>query len=177
MQQDGPRLKKLKEIYKKAIQEILKTEDDIHTMLASSMTKDSFYSNASAHFKQEDISAVFVQLKQRFTEIFKEKIKRADLDILLNCLDKDIKERRMGYQDIACPAYIREIFDSHVVDKKEQFIKSLEEEGANIANSISAKENEISDLKGQIRKVEEENALYEQIYNRILEEMEQVCEH
>lgn len=176
MVQDGPRLKKLKEVYKKAIQEILKEEDAICASITnnSEHAKDSFYSNSSVCVKQEDIRKIFLEIKHQFSEALKEKIRACNLDRKLNTLDKDIKDGRMCYQDIRNAEYIKEIFDSQIADKKEELVRFVEEKLRKETNEKERIEREIEEIKKELREKEEENEKYEGIYKDLILEMENV---
>lgn len=172
MQNDGPRLNKLKEVFKKAVQEILKEEEAAKTLLISSQTRDSFYSDSALQLSQDDVKMIFSTIKSRFSETFKEKIRAANLPTLLNNLDRDIKENRVCMNDIRNEEYIAEIFESYTVDKKEEFANFLE---INLEKFESMKvqlEEEISNLKKKLAEVNEENKENEQEYQRIVSEME-----
>lgn len=175
MQKDGARLSKLKEVFKRAVQEILKEEDAVKSLLLSPQTKDSFYSDSIVQLTQEDIRNLFFQIKNHFGEIFKEKIRKNNLDTLLNGLDRDIKESRMCYKDIRDVEYIREIFESHIVDKKEDLVKYLEESIEEIDSRSTQIEEEIKEIKRQIDECKKENEESEQIYQKIVSELEAVC--
>lgn len=170
MSQDGPRLKKLKEVYKKAIQETLKEKDNI--MIVADK-KDSFYSDSSIQFKQDELNKIFNELKQAFSEIFKNKIHENGIDIKLNLLDSYIKSNRISHQDIKNENYIEEIFLSHTMDKKEELVKLLEKNKNDVEMTIQKYNSDIEDLTIKLHNVEEENNIYEQQYVALLNEMEE----
>lgn len=175
MQQDGPRLKKLKDVYKRAIQEILSEEGAVCAGPSVSESKDSFYGDSSTHPRPEDIRKVFSEIRQRFSEVLKDKIRSMNLDLKLNTLDKNIKDGRICYKDIRNVEYIREIFESHTVDKKEELIRSLEAALEEPTGGIQALEAEIDGLRNRIAALETENQGYESEYLSIIEEMEAAC--
>ena len=175
MTQDGPRLRKLKEVYKKAVQEILKEEEAIRMSIVASETKDSFYSDSSVQIKQDDIRKIFSDIKQQFSEVLKEKIRGVNLDLKLNTLDKDIKDGRVCYQDIRNPEYIREIFESRIADKKEELVRALETRMQASTDEIQGLESGIAETRERLRDMEAENAGLEREYSRIVQEMEMSC--
>lgn len=176
MQQDGPRLKKLKEVYRRAVQEILKEEEALCMAISMSESKDSFYGDHSEHPKADDIKKVFVDIRAQFSEAFKYKIRTMNLDLKLNHLDKDIKDARVSYQNIQDPNYIKEIFESHTVDKRMELHKTLEEILEKAVDESRVLEDEISELKGKIAVLENENDAYENEYLHIIHEMEAACD-
>lgn len=175
MQEDGPRLKKLKDVYKRAIQEILCEEEAMCAACTVSESRDSFYGDSSTQPRPEDMRKVFNEIRQRFSEVLKNKIRGMNLDLKLNTLDRDIKDGRVCYKDIRSIEYIREIFESHTVDKKEELIKRLEEAFEEPVGGIRVLEEEIESLQGKIASLEAENQMYEDEYLSVMEEMEAAC--
>jgi len=175
MQQDGPRLKKLKEIYKRAIQEFLKEEDQIKAMFNVSLTKDSFYSDTSVNMKQEDVKEIFEEIKQKFSEILKLKLKETGLDVKLNKLDKDIREGRQSYADVRNVENIREIFQSYIADRKENLFKLIEECDHKVDSELEELRALIEQGESEIVKLREENKEKEALYERLIRDMEGVC--
>lgn len=172
MVQDGPRLLKLKEVYKKAVQETLKKEDEITSAMTGSDTKDSFYSESSAPVRQDVIRKVFSELKSQFAEVFKHKIRVHNLDLKLNALDRDIKEARVCCQDIRDPAYIREIFHSFTTDQKEELVRAAEEALAQTLAEQSSLERGLGAAKETLAGLISSNAENEAEYQSILRELD-----
>ncbi|KAI5169526.1 hypothetical protein PAEPH01_0789 [Pancytospora epiphaga] len=175
MQQDGPRLKKLKAVYKRAIQEILSEEDALCATVLASESRDSFYGDRSEHPRPDEIKKVFIEIKQLFSQTLKDKICSMNLDFKLNSLDKDIKEGRISYQDIKSPEYIKDIFESYVVDKKGEFVRALEEMLEKAFEENRVIEDEVMNLKSRVSQLEAENLSYENEYNKLIEELEMAC--
>ncbi len=169
MVQDGPRLKKLKEVYKKAIQETLKIKENI---IMDSELKDSFYSNSSVQIKQEEIVKIFNDLKHVFSEVFKNKIHENGLDTKLNILDNYIKSNRISCQNIKDEKYIRDIFLSYTVDKKEEVVKVLENNEKEIELTIEKYKNDIDSMMKDLEESKKENIEYEKNYNLLVNEMQ-----
>lgn len=174
MPQDGARFSKLKEVFKRAIQEILKDEETVLLMAISPDLKDSFYSESTVQTCQEDVKQVFTEIKSKFTEVFKNKIRTSNLDIKLNNLDKDIKDNRVNNKDIKNENYIKEIFESHITDLKEDFVKTLEQNISEPENKIIEISNEIEKIEENIKKLEVENLQYENDFQNLVSEMESV---
>lgn len=174
MPQDGPRFSKLKEVFKRAIQEILKDEDTVLSMAISPDTKDSFYSESTVQVCQDDIKQVFSEIRQKFTEAFKSKIRNSNLNTKLNNLDKDIKDNRVTNKDIKNEGYIKEIFESSIADTKENFVKVLERTISESEDKINTVSQEILQIEELIRKLEHENWQYEIEFQGLVNEMESV---
>lgn len=174
MSQDSPRLAKLKEVFKKAVQEIISEEQAVKSLLQSPTFKDSFFSESTVQMTPDDIKKIFQDIKLRFTEIFKTKIIQNNLDLKLNNLDKDIKEGRMSYKDIRNEGYIKEIFESNIVDKKEEFVKFIENENEECDRMILNSQNEISELQVKLKFLEFENEEYEREYQLLQSEINSV---
>lgn len=176
MQQDGARLSKLKEVFKRATQEILKEEEAIYTLISSPAFKDSFYSESTMHIAPEDVKTLFSEIKGRFTEIFKTKVRQLSLDLKLNNLDKDIKDGRVSYKDIKNIDYVKEIFESNIVDKKEELVEVLERENEEASKMIQQYKSNISEMEDKIRELEDENYKYEIEYQTLIKDVESVLE-
>lgn len=174
MPQDSPRLAKLKEVFKKAVQEIIAEEAAVKSLITSPTFKDSFFSESTVQMTSEDIRKLFQDIKLRFTEIFKAKIVQNNLDLKLNNLDKDIKDGRVSYKDIKNEEYIKEIFESNIVDKKEELVKFLEKENEECENMISQSQNEIAELQAKLKFLEFENEEYEREYQLLINEINSV---
>lgn len=174
MQQDGARLSKLKEVFKKAVQEITKEEQAIKSLMMSPTFRDSFYSESTMHMSPDDVGKLFQDIKSRLTETFKSKIRQTNLDFKLNNLDKDIKEGRMCYKDIKDGEYIEEIFESNIVDKKEEFANILENEITDSNCKILQMQNEIAELEANLKFLEYENEEYEREYQLLVNEIESI---
>ncbi|KAM0681512.1 hypothetical protein GINT2_000024 [Glugoides intestinalis] len=172
MQHDGARLAKLKEVFKRAIQEIMKEEEAVKTLIASPSFRDSFFSESTMHMSHDDVGKLFLDIKSRFTEVFKTKIRQTNLDYKLNSLDKDIKDGRVSYKDIKSEEYIEEIFESNIVDKKEELVKFLEKELLKNDQQISQLQNTIADLEANLKFLEYENEEHEREYISLINEVE-----
>ena len=177
MAQDSPRLAKLKEVFKKAVQEIIGEEQAVKELILSPSFKDSFFSESTVQMTSEDISNLFKEIKFRFTETLKAKIRQTNLDLKLNNLDKDIKDGRMSYKDIKDEGYIKEIFESNIVDKKEEFVKFLEKETDETDKLISQKQNELADYEAKLKFLEYENEENERDYQMLVNEINSVFEN
>lgn len=176
MQQDGARLSKLKEIFKRAVQEIMKEEKEVKSLMLSPTFRDSFFSESTMQMSPEDIGRLFQEIKTRFTEIFKAKLRQTNLDYKLNTLDRDIKDERMSYKDIKSEEYIEEVLESNIVDKKEEVVKTIEREVNECDLDIIRMQNEIAELEGNIKLLEFENEEYEREYRNLLVEIESIVQ-
>lgn len=176
MQQDGARLAKLKEVFKRAVQEILKEEAAVKFLMASPTFRDSFYSESTVQMTPEDVKQLFLEIKSRFTETFKTKIRQTNLDFKLNNLDKDIKDGRVSYKDIKSVDYIREIFESNIVDKKEEFVKLLERNIEEPDLKIGEMKSHMIELEGRLKSLEKENSEFEREYQELVCQIESVFE-
>lgn len=174
MQQDGARLSKLKEVFKRATQEILKEEETVKSLMTSPGFKDSFYSESTVQVSPEDVREMFLEIKSRFTEVFKAKIRQTNLDFKLNNLDKDIKDGRVSYKDLKSVDYIKEIFESNIVDKKEEFVKLLEREIEEPEIKIGEMKSCIAGLEKRLKDLERENEELEKEYQSLICEIESV---
>lgn len=172
MQHDGVRLSKLKEVFKRAVQEILKEEQMVKSMMTSPSFRDSFFSETTLQMSPEDASKLFQDVKSRFTEVFKAKLRQTNLDYKLNNLDKDIKDGRVSYKEIRNEEYVGEIFESNIVDKKEEFVKFMEKEINESDRSIGRMENELVELEASLKFLEYENEEYEREYQLLVNELE-----
>lgn len=174
MSQDSPRLVKLKEVFKKAVQEITTEEQAVKALIQSPSFKDSFFGESTVQMTPEDIKKLFQDIKARFTEVFKGKIRQTNLDLKLNNLDKDIKDGRVSYKDIKNEGYIKEIFESNIVDKKEELVKLLEMETEESDKLISQAQNDVANLEAQLKFLEFENEEYERDYQMLVSEINSV---
>lgn len=172
MGQDGARLSKLKEVFKKAIQEILKEEENVKTLAMSPVVRDSFYSESTVQFSPDEISKLFVDLKARLVEVFKIKVRQTNLDFKLNNLDREIKEGRISMKDIKNEEYINEIFESYIADKKEEYVKALEKEIECSDKAILDLNNEKAELEAILKFLEFENEEHEREYNKLIADVE-----
>ena len=120
MSENGPRMTKLKECFKRATKEILNREK----IIREEKGKDSFFSEKEIQNDKSDeiVDNLINSVKNKFSHIFKEKIMENNLEFLLNKLDLDIKNKRINYNDIRDRKYIREIFESSIVDEKENIL-------------------------------------------------------
>jgi len=174
MQHDGARLSKLKEIFKRAVQEIMKEEQEVKALMLSPTFRDSFFSETTMQLTPEDIRRLFQDIKTRFTEVFKAKLRQTNLDYKLNNLDKDIKDGRVSYKDIRNEEYIGDVFESNIADKKEEFVKTVEKEIGECDERILGMQNEINEIEGNIKLLEFENEEYEREYKNLLSEIESI---
>ena len=168
MVQDGPRLKKLKEVYKKAVQEILAEEDRIIGGMAGSETRDSFFSDSSIPFREDDLRKIFTELRTGFSEVFKETMRTTNLGLKLNSLDKDIRDGRVCCRDIRDPAYIREIFESYSMDTKENLVERLEKECTEAQEEEAALVKRNGELRGLIAELIASNREAEDAYTSLV---------
>ncbi|ELA42324.1 uncharacterized protein VICG_00724 [Vittaforma corneae ATCC 50505] len=174
MQHDGARLSKLKEIFKRAVQEIMKEEQAVKSLILSPTFRDSFFSETTMQMSPEDVGKLFQDIKARFTEVFKAKIRQTNLDYKLNNLDKDIKDGRMSYKDIKNGEYIEEILESNIVDKKEELVKFIEKEICECDQGIVKMQNEVAELKANLKLLEYENEECEREYQMLVTEIESI---
>lgn len=176
MQHDGARLSKLKEIFKRAVQEIMKEEEAVGSLVLSPTFRDSFFSETTMQMSPEDVGKLFQDIKARFTEVFKAKIRQTNLDYKLNNLDRDIKDGRVSYKDIRNEEYIEEILESNIVDKKEEFVKFIEKEMNDCDQSAVKMQNEIVELEANLKFLEYENEEYEREYQMLVNEIESIVQ-
>lgn len=176
MNQDGARLIKFKEVFKRAIQEILKEEDNLNSIFNSPAFKDSFYSESTFNLAQEDIKQMFIDIKNKFTEHFKTKIRQTNLDFKLNSLDRDIKDNRSSYKDIKSPDYIKEILESNIVDKKEELMGLLEQETVETENKIDELKLRKTNLEELLDAIKRENYEYEIEYQKLVSKIEEALD-
>lgn len=176
MQHDGARLSKLKEVFKRAVQEIMKEEQEVRALMLSPTFRDSFFSETTMQASPDDIGRLFQDIKARFTEVFKAKIRQTNLDYKLNNLDKDIKDGRMSYRDIKSEEYIGEIFESNIADKKEELVKTIEKELVECGQRVAAMHAEQAELERVLKELEAENAEHEREYKAILSGIESIIQ-
>ncbi|TBU19327.1 hypothetical protein CWI42_020690 [Ordospora colligata] len=192
MSEDGPRLSKLKLAYKKAIQEVLKEEKKIRGILLDPETvvEDSFFvSNSkiedSIHEPQctdEDainkaVKQIFLGLKSKLSDAFKKKVSEYSIGSKLNHLDKEITKENKHNKDITCTEYIREIFESYLVDPKLNYIRYIEEAKNESSERIKTISKEIKGIKESIKQLREENSVYHKTYDDLTRHLLEIMEN
>ncbi|ORD99069.1 hypothetical protein A0H76_1450 [Hepatospora eriocheir] len=143
---DGPRFTKLKQLFKKTIDETF-----------NPLYYDQPISNEVYNIVQSKLSAVF-----------KNKIGEYHLEMLLNRLDMDISNKRVSYKDITDENYIKEIFESIIVDKKIGMINALDLAKKQLKSDIKELNKMRETLEKDIQKLNKENRTSEIEYENIL---------
>lgn len=180
MKEDGPRLNKLKLIYKKAIQEVLKEEQAVREILADPDTSagDSFFASNSktSDAAERDVDAtnkavaeIFADLRTRLSELFKGRLRTNSIDEKLNQLDRDIAENRISLKDISSEEYIREIFSSHIVYPKVGYIEHIEDAKRRSTSRIDALKTELEDIATRTATLKRENEASDRLYSRLVD--------
>ncbi|KAH9412088.1 hypothetical protein HK407_02g03120 [Ordospora pajunii] len=191
MNEDGPRLSKLKLAYKKAIQEVLKEERKIREILLdpNTVVEDSFFvsnSKVEESFDEQQsmdedainkaVKEIFLGLKSKLSDTFKKKVSEYSIASKLNNLDKEIAKENTYSKSITCNEYIKEIFESYLVDPKLNYIRYIEEAKKESSERIKAANKAMEGINERIRQLKEENALYDKAYDsltiHLLEAME-----
>lgn len=179
MKEDNPRMKKLMLVYKKTIQEVLKENERIKQMLNDPNVSngDSFFvgdtrtsgdGDPSMDGVNEMVEEVFSTIKLKLSELFKEKVLVHGIEGKLNLLDRDISENRISLRDISSEDYIREIFESYIVDSKIGYIEYVEEAKKRSQSRVEALRTELEEVSKEIKALKEENNRYDDIYNSLL---------
>ncbi|KMV66540.1 hypothetical protein M970_020140 [Encephalitozoon cuniculi EcunIII-L] len=182
MEEDGPRLAKMRQAYKRAIQEILKEQEKIKEILVDPniSAEDSFFvsSPKAGEICQEPerdpetisktVEDIFQNLRSRLSEAFKKKLETHDVENKLNQLDRDVLEGRTSLRDVTSEEYIKEIFESYLVDTKVGYINYVEETKMEALKRIKALKCELEKATKEVEHLKKENALYDGNYNNII---------
>lgn len=183
MREDGPRLNKLKLVYKKAIQEILKEEKKIKEVLddPNVSAEDSFFANPKTNeadqkeslskgveSKDQTIEGIFSTLRSRLSELFKGKLAVNSVEDKLNLLDKDISENRISLRDVSSEEYVREVFESHLVEPKLEYIDYIEEAKRRSLDRIDMLKKELEEVSKELSLLKEENRACDSVYNKLV---------
>lgn len=180
MGEDGPRLSKMKLAYKRAIQEVLKEQERVRKILSDSISQpeDSFFVNSSRAgdtFQEQDpeavskaVEEVFQSLKSKLSDLFRRKLAASGLDTKLNQLDKDISEDRTSPGDITSEEYIREIFESYLVDSKMDYMEYLEQGKMESLARMEALRAELDMAREEMRVLKEENSSRHNSYTELI---------
>ncbi|KAL6122515.1 hypothetical protein NUSPORA_00433 [Nucleospora cyclopteri] len=168
MSEHGPRVNKLKEVFKRAITEMLKKD----RLMQEDPKKDSFYSDSQKETirerSEEVIDALISTIRSKFSHIFKEKLIETNLEQLMNNLDRDIKNKRVNSCDIRDKKYITEIFESSIADSKENILNLLNDEIESAKKQMSEIDGKIKAINKAMKEVREENTEYELKYKEII---------
>ncbi|ADM11014.1 uncharacterized protein Eint_020130 [Encephalitozoon intestinalis ATCC 50506] len=183
MEEDGPRLAKMRQAYKRAIQEILKEKEKIKEILIDPNTsaEDSFFLNSSKATNtsrgnperdteaiSKAIENVFQDLKSRLSSIFKKKLEVNDIENKLNRLDRDVLENRTSFRDVTSKEYIKEIFESYLVDTKVKYIDYIEETKKEALERIKILKGELEKATEELRLLRERNVLFDNAYSDMI---------
>ncbi|KAF7683593.1 hypothetical protein TCON_1193 [Astathelohania contejeani] len=174
----GPRFTKLKQVYKKTIQEIVKSKQELKTTLDSPLPSDSFATVASSPsapiISDQTLDEFYNELSERMTESFKQRIQLFELATKLDILDGQISSQRINLRDIRNEEYIREIFESHSVDKKMEFYKFMEQLAKESEERRNKLKSEIEDKKHKIKNQQKINDQHEERYKNLVDNLESV---
>jgi hypothetical protein len=183
MEEDGPRLAKLKLVYKKAVQEILKEEQRMSEILGGPGTveKDSFFASTS---KTNDSSGadgdligadgkgslgeVLKEFKEKLSELFRRRLASMGLENKLNMLDRHISSNRISLRDVCSEEYIREIFESHIVEDKLRYTEAIEDAKRSSGDRIEELRSELTAAADELSALREENERLEMSYSELL---------
>lgn len=181
MEEDGPRLNKLKLVFKKAIQEVLKEEERAREILADQGTPacDSFFGDGpdktgcgegvwSADDINRTVREVFSSLKTRLSGLFMERVAENDIGNKLNRLDREISENRGSLKDITSEDYIEEILESYIVDPKVEYIDHVERLKRESLERTEMLRTELERISNETRLLREENEVHGNSYNKLV---------
>lgn len=150
----------LKAAFKKASTEVL--NENIYKTIERNI--DSFFGEAQSN-NVLSLNDLIVVIKSKFRDVFKEKVLEYNLEHLLNNLDNEIKQNRHSIRDIKDEDYIREIFDSYIVDEKENIVNMLDDEIKTIQNQCNVTEMQIKQVNEKINALIQENQQFENEYS------------
>lgn len=182
---DGPRLNKLKLVYKKAIQEVLKEQPKILEIIndPNISSKDSFdisvMKNSCSSIQDSEVKQpelILNEMKHKLLIAFKQKMHSTNLEEKLNTLDKNIQNNRTSLRDICSEDYIKEIYESYIVDEKEDFIKYLEQSKQESVERINHLNNELEKLNSDIVNIQKENERNEECYLNLVSKLSNVLD-
>ncbi|AFM97771.1 hypothetical protein EHEL_020140 [Encephalitozoon hellem ATCC 50504] len=179
MEEDGPRLAKMRQAYKRAIQEILKEQEKIKEILTdpSAQSEDSFFMDSSKAREthrgdpeaiSNTIEGIFQSLRSRLSDVFRKKLEANDIPNKLNQLDRDVLEGRTSLRDVTSKEYIREIFESHLVGAKVDYIDYVEETKREALERIRVLKNELERATEEMGLLRKENSLCNNAYNSLI---------
>lgn len=179
MDTDSPRIKKLRLAFKKAILESIKDKESFKAILFTPppRTSLSFLSNSeiieqkqfTEEEKEEVVTKITEDIRAISYEAFKEKFDHKILEKLENLDKNNIKTTQ---RDIKSTEYIKEIFESHLVENKIELltlIDGLMNEARERRNEIK-KENE--QLKAKYDEVKSKNDNHEKKYQSMVHKLE-----
>lgn len=170
----------LKNVFKKAVQEILKKE----VLEEVVKTKDSFFSennktkdeseviekekvgNEAISEKFENLDDFLTSIKTKFSHCFKEKMAECCVEHKLNLLEHEKVYRRERNKDLNDKTYIKEILESHVADEKENVATLMEEEKNALKEQIKRLDEKINEVNNHITKLNKENRSIETTYKK-----------
>lgn len=157
------RYETLKAAFKKASTEVL--NENIYKTIERKI--DSFFGETHSNniLSLSDLIAV---IKSKFRDVFKEKVLEYNLEHLLNNLNNEIKQNRHSIRDIKDKDYIREIFDSYVVDEKENITNMLDDEIKVIQDQCNNIEMQIKQVSEKINALSQENLQFENEYSDLI---------
>jgi hypothetical protein len=170
----GPRATKLKQAYKNMIQESFKNEDQLKKAFFNknppledsySFSMEPSTDKSERELREEDFDSFMGNLKRELIGRFKSKV--SHIIEKLDALDKQISEKRINLRDIRDEDYIREIFESHFVDKKMEICKYIEKRCGDTHERQKLLRNEIATLEKRLKTLKDENSNNEEEYGQL----------
>ncbi|AFN82487.1 hypothetical protein EROM_020120 [Encephalitozoon romaleae SJ-2008] len=179
MEEDGPRLAKMRQAYKRAIQEILKEKEKIKGILTdpNTLCEDSFFMDSSkageTHQRDPEetssaIENIFQGLRSKLSDVFRKKLEMNDISNKLNRLDRDVLEGRTSLRDVTSKEYVREIFESYLVNTKVDYIDYIEETKREALERIRVLKNELEKATEELGLLKRENTLCRNTYDNLI---------
>lgn len=184
MGEDGPRLAKMRQAYKRAIQEILKEKEKIKEILTdpNALSEDSFFMDSSkaGEVHQRDpeatsnaIENIFQGLRLKLSDAFRKKLEINDIPNKLNRLDRDVLEGRTSLRDVTSKEYVREIFESYLVNTKVDYIDYIEETKKEALERIKVLKSEFEKATEEMEFLKKENTFCRNTYNNLISSFEE----
>ncbi|OQS53877.1 hypothetical protein EHP00_699 [Ecytonucleospora hepatopenaei] len=179
----GKKYSCFKNVFKKAVQEILKTD----VLEQIEKTKDSFFSEQSVKNNQtNDDSEILENLKEekkkeeeitlnefidnignKFSHFFLETMNTYNVENRLNVLEHEICYGRKRIDDLKDKKYIEEIIESHVAENKGNLIDLMDKEKERLREQIKEMDESINKCSLKIKELHKENTMFEKEYKKL----------
>lgn len=174
------RVKKLKLAFKKAISEAFKDKSALRRILFSKDTPEedlSLFAQETQEVDTEDhtdhnnmvFESLLGELKQNAYDAFRSALAENKVVEKLEGLDRMIRENRVNLRDVRSKDYIREVYESHLVESKIELCSRLEEAALRARerkNNVRA-ENEA--LAQELEELKKKSEFQEQRFQRLVE--------
>ncbi|TBU07813.1 hypothetical protein CWI36_0223p0030 [Hamiltosporidium magnivora] len=113
-------------------------------------------------------------LQSDLLSLFKQHLSTYNVSTKLNLLDTLISNNHINLRDISSSSYIKEVYESYIVDDKSNFISYLNTQIEKVKNSKNDVENEVSEINSQIKEYDLKINELEEESKSVLEKAEQL---